>query len=116
MVNFPVETAIQRVASTKLSRILIVFCSTTWLLTAISPYKVEAWLLEQIATLICVGLLGWAAHTIQFSTTAKLSMAILFILHAIGTHYTYSLTPYNTVLQELFYFSLDRHMGWARNQ
>lgn len=40
---------------------------------------------------------------------------LLFIVHTIGTHSTYSLTPYDSFLQSLAGFSFNDLCGWQRN-
>ena len=41
---------------------------------------------------------------------------MLFCAHTAGTHYTYSLTPYDAWLTMLSGVSLDELFGWERNQ
>ncbi len=86
-----------------------------WGITAIEPYDVEAWVLEQIATVMCIALIWWAARSVEFSPSALLGLSCLFILHAIGTHYTYSLTPYDDFGQATFNISINELFDWQRN-
>jgi putative membrane protein len=98
-----------------LTRGLIVVCGITWAATAIAPYDLEAWVLEQIAAAIGVGLILWARIYVSFSASARIGMASLFILHAIGTHYTYSLTPYDEFFRDWLDISINDGFGWQRN-
>lgn len=98
------------------TRILIAVCVVVWAVCAIDPWDFEAWLLEQLASLCAVAFLGWCVYrNIYFSTASKVGIALLFICHTIGTHFTYSLTPYDATLQNLVGFSLNELCGWERN-
>lgn len=100
----------------RITRILIAICAVVWLTCAVNPADFEAWLLEQFATLCALFVLVWCMRQrIRFSTSAKISFAALFIAHTIGTHFTYSLTPYNQFAQALTGVSLHDLFGWQRN-
>lgn len=95
--------------------LLIGICSLAWAVTAIGPHDLEAWALEQIAAIICIALFLWSARHTTYSSVALSGLTILFVCHAIGTHYTYSLTPYDPFFQSLTGTSLNDIMGWERN-
>lgn len=98
------------------TQILIVICVTVWVVCAIDPWDFEAWLLEQFATLCALIVLAWCAwRNIAFSTSSKISVAIVLIAHTTGTHYTYSDTPYDEFLQLVAGFGLNDLFGWQRN-
>ena len=94
---------------------LIGICSVSWTVTAIAPHNIEAWALEQIASILCIGLIVWTARTVTYSLDCWVGLAAIFVLHTIGTHYTYSLTPYDNFLQSVFGISVNETMGWDRN-
>ena len=94
---------------------LLTLCSASWTITAIAPHDLEAWALEQIATLLCLGLVVWTARHVTYSLGCWVGLAVLFILHTIGTHFTYSLTPYDEFLNSLVGVSINDSMGWERN-
>ena len=94
---------------------LIIACVVVWLLSAIGPYDWETWLLEQIAAVMGIILLIWAAGHLRFSKPAQAGFAVLFVAHAIGTHYTYSLTPYDTFFEQLIGWSVNELCGFERN-
>jgi putative membrane protein len=95
---------------------LIAICATVWIACAFSPFDLEAWLLEQVATLCALLVLAWCARRrIDFSLCARIGIAVLFIVHTIGTHYTYSLTPYDSVAQQIMGVSINDLFGWERN-
>ena len=96
---------------------LLVVCVGVWIACAINPFDFEAWLLEQFATLCALAVLAWCAwRKIRFSTTDKISIAVLFVVHTVGSHFTYSLTPYDSFLQSSIGLSLHDLTGWQRNQ
>ena len=99
------------------SNLLIVgWCTGVWLACAISPWDFEAWLLEQFATLIGLAVLAWAVHRhIHFSLGAKLTLALLFTAHTIGTHFTYSETPYDSTIETITGISINDTFAWTRN-
>jgi putative membrane protein len=83
---------------------------------AIAPWDFEAWLLEQFATLIGLTVLAWCLHhNIHFPAHGKISIALLFVVHTIGTHFTYSLTPYDSFIYDFSGFSINEAFGWQRN-
>lgn len=100
---------------TYLNYFLLTICLCVWVVTAINPYDFEAWALEQIASALCVGLFLWSRRYVSYSPVALLGLATLFLLHATGTHYTYSLTPYDPALKSLTGLSLNELFGWERN-
>ncbi len=102
-------------ASEWASRLIVATCFVAWVITAIRPHDPQAWLLEQIAALLCIGLLLWANRRVRLSLSAKASLGVLFVAHVIGTHYTYSLTPYDAFCTDWLGFSPNQLFGWERN-
>jgi putative membrane protein len=99
-----------------ITQILIVICVVVWIACAVNPWDFEAWLLEQFATLCALIVLAWCAwRNITFSTSSKISIAIILIAHTIGTHFTYSDTPYDEFLELFAGFSLNDLFAWERN-
>jgi len=91
-------------------------CILVWLACALSPWDFEAWLLEQLATAVALAVLAWCVHNhVQFPTSGKVTIAVLFIAHTTGTHFTYSETPYDTFVDTMFGFSINDMLGWTRN-
>lgn len=97
------------------TRLLLLACTAVWLACAIRPLDFETWLLEQVAPLLGIGVLLWLSRHVRFSTLSKLGLALLFCAHTVGTHFTYSLTPYDEAWRALFGFSIDNQLGWERN-
>lgn len=100
---------------TQLHYFLLMLCISVWVITAINPYDFEAWALEQIASVLCVGLFFLSRRYVKYSSFALLGLATLFLFHATGTHYTYSLTPYDTAFKTVTGLSMNDLFGWERN-
>ncbi len=94
---------------------LILCCAGFWLWSAAGPYDFGTWLLEQVAAILALAALFWSARRASFSPLAKLGIALLVCLHCIGTHYTYSLTPYDRLFDNLLDLPLNAITGWERN-
>ena len=98
------------------TQILIGICATVWVVCAIAPLDLEAWMLEQFASACGLIFLAWSIkRKIRFSLGAKASIAVLFIAHTIGTHFTYSLTPYDATFAALSGISINDLFGFERN-
>ncbi len=95
--------------------ILLTLCAITWLVAAYHPYNIEAWMLEQIASVIGAGVLIWAAKHVRFSNLSLIGLTLLFIVHTTGTHFTYSLTPYDAFCQRVLGISPNDIFCWQRN-
>ncbi len=96
-------------------KLMISICLVSWMVTAIDPFDAEAWLLEQIAPALVVGGLWVISRYITLSTASLWGLTCLFIAHTIGTHYTYSLTPYDLALERVLGVSINELFGWQRN-
>lgn len=96
-------------------RVLLLLCGVVWVWSAIAPYDAATWRMEQIASLFMVGLLLLLRRTVTFSLPSMLGIAALFCIHTVGTHYTYSLTPYNDWSTALFGSSINDWFQWTRN-
>jgi len=98
------------------SKLIVGLCTVVWLICAVRPWDFEAWLLEQFATVVALSVLAWCVHRhISFPAHAKISMAVLFIAHTIGTHFTYSDTPYDAFFSSVTGISINDLFGWTRN-
>jgi len=84
-----------------------------WL--GIAPYDRATWALENVVTAAaCIALL-LSRRKAPFS---NLSFTLIFIfgaLHEVGSHYTYSLVPYDDWSAALFGTSISELTGWQRN-
>ena len=87
-----------------------------WLALALAPVHRSDWLLENVLTLITVPVLIATYKKLRFSNFAYVCFFIFLCLHTVGSHYTYSLVPYDAAWQSLTGDSLDRALGFERNQ
>jgi putative membrane protein len=86
-----------------------------WLASAIGPYDMHDWLLEN--ALVFAFVLFFVLTYRRFPLS-RLSISLIFIflcLHEVGAHYTYAKVPYNTWTQAIFGNSFNHIMGWERN-
>lgn len=80
-----------------------------------APHDRADWLLENALTLLAVIALAASQRALPLS---RLSYGLIFLflcLHTVGSHYTYSLVPYDAWSRALFGRSLDAALGWDRN-
>ncbi len=97
------------------SKLLLLLGLCVWVWSGIHPVERDTWLLEQVATGIAGAVLYAVGRRVQFTRLAKLGLFALFCTHTVGTHYTYSLTPYNEFSQGLFGTTINDLFGWQRN-
>lgn len=88
--------------------------AVVWVIAALSPVDRMTWGLEQIATVLVIGTI-LLQRQVDFSTASMAGLALLFCAHTVGTHYTYSLTPYDAWFMALTGGSLNDLLGWERN-
>lgn len=65
-----------------------------WVALAIAPHDRGDWLLENLLVFAAAALLIATHRLFAFSNLSSLLIAIFLSLHAVGAHYTYSLTPF----------------------
>ena len=94
---------------------LLALGASLWVWSAIRPLDFGAWAIEQGATLVGIITVLVLAPGTSFDRRSRLAFFAMFCLHTIGTHYTYSLTPYEQVSMELFGSSPSQWFGWERN-
>ncbi|WP_241173174.1 DUF2238 domain-containing protein [Pseudomonas chlororaphis] len=84
--------------------------------SGIAPHNRVDWLLENalpVALLLAL-LAGW--RYVRLSPLAYGSILLLLAIHELGAHYTYAKVPYDEWLRHLTGHSLNRALGWERNQ
>lgn len=94
--------------------LLVIFLSF-WLGLAIDPVDRQTWLLENMLVFLSVPVLLWGYAHLQLSRISYTLLTGFFCMHAIGSHYTYSLVPYDEAWQALFGSSLNEALGFSRN-
>jgi putative membrane protein len=69
---------------------------------AIEPFDRSDWLLENLPVFAAAAVLLATRRVFVFSNFSYLLIAIFLALHAVGAHYTYSLTPFGDWLAASF--------------
>jgi putative membrane protein len=80
-----------------------------WGLLAISPVDRDTWLLENYLVFAVVGLLVASHRRFVFSNLSYASLGLFLLLHAVGSHYTYSLVPIGEWLRDSFDLSRNHY-------
>lgn len=86
--------------------------ATAW---AFNPIDRHDWMLENTLTLIGLAALIVSYRWFPLSNVSYLLIFLFLCLHTIGSHYTYSLVPYNNWTQTLFGSPLNEWFGFQRN-
>jgi putative membrane protein len=95
--------------------ILLVIFAINFTALALEPVNREDWALENVLVVIWISIFAATYRRFQFSMLSYSLMFIFFSLHEIGSHYTYSLVPYDAWYQNLTGGSFNDLMGWDRN-
>jgi putative membrane protein len=94
---------------------LIALGISLWIWSAIHPHDIGTWVMEQAATLVGIATVLWLARSVSFDRRSQLVLFALFCIHTIGTHYTYSLTPYEALSTQIFGSTPNEWFNWERN-
>jgi putative membrane protein len=86
-----------------------------WLALAINPTSRADWLLENLLTAVAVPLFVLTRNKLRFSAAAYTCLFVFFCIHTIGSHYTYSLVPYDEWWRTLTGETLNGVFGFERN-
>lgn len=78
-----------------------------WLLAAIAPHDRGDWLLENLLVFAALAGLALGYRRLVLSNLSYTLLFVFLMLHSVGAHYTYSLTPVGFWIQDAF--------GLARN-
>jgi putative membrane protein len=81
----------------------------------IAPHERSAWLLENALTLLAVAVLAATARVFPLSRVSYTLIFLFLCLHTIGSHYTYSLVPYDDWSRLWLGFSVNESFGFERN-
>jgi putative membrane protein len=79
--------------------------SVAWTALAVAPRYREDWLLENLPTFVVVPCLVIGYRRVRFSDRAYLQGTAFLILHAIGSHYTYSEVPFGDWLRDTLHLA-----------
>jgi putative membrane protein len=101
-------TAVSRdFATNRVLQALAVLCLGVWIWAAIDPVSRSDWFLENLLIFAGTGLLVAIYRTRPISDAAHVFVAAFWVLHVIGSHYTYSEVPLGRWIQEAF--ALERN-------
>lgn len=78
-----------------------------WAALAVAPVHRGDWLLENLPVFVALPLAVWIHRRTPLSDAACVQVALFATLHAVGSHYTYSLVPVGDWARDTF--------GLARN-
>ena len=80
-----------------------------WTLAAIGPHDRGDWLLENLLVFGLAALVAATHQRFPFSNLSYLLLLSFLSLHAVGAHYTYSLTPPGFWLQDAYGLSRNHY-------
>jgi putative membrane protein len=95
-----------------LSTLYLVF----WVVLAIQPHDRSDWALENALVAVAAVVLFMSYKRLLLSRVSYTLIFVFMCLHAVGSHWTYSLVPYDQAFQTVTGHSLNGLMGWDRNQ
>ncbi|MDP2078647.1 MAG: DUF2238 domain-containing protein [Sulfuricurvum sp.] len=93
----------------KLNHTLFLFYIVIWIALAINPFYRDDWWLENIMVFIAVPIILWSDKRVHFSHLSLWMLFCFFILHAIGSHYTYSEMPWFSPITQFFGFERNHY-------
>lgn len=95
--------------------VLLLFYLVIWGLLAIEPLDRHDWMLENALVVLAFLALGASYRALPLSRVSYTLIFLFMCLHAVGSHYTYSLVPYDEWTRSILGFSLNEFLGWERN-
>jgi putative membrane protein len=81
----------------------------------VAPVSRGTWAAENALVVALVAVLLATRRRFPLSDVSYVLILLFLALHEIGSHYTYSLVPYDAWSQRFLGFSLDRALGFERN-
>ncbi len=96
-------------------RMLLALLTALSIGLGIAPHDRADWLLENAFLFGGVAVLVATHRALPLSRVSYTLIFLLFCLHAVGAHYTYSLVPYDAWGEALAGRTLSSLTGWERN-
>jgi len=87
-----------------------------WTALAIDPHDRSDWALENVLVAVAAVILFLSYKRLLLSRVSYTLIFLFLCLHAFGSHWTYSLVPYDEAFQVITGTSFNELMGWERNQ
>jgi len=88
-------------AANRLSQGLLAVCTVVWVWSAVAPFDRSDWLLENILLVLGAAFVVWLERRAPLSDAAHVLLAVFFVMHMLGAHYTYSEVPLGHWLKEI---------------
>jgi putative membrane protein len=95
----------RRFSDNRFLQALLAAYLAVWLWSAIAPNDRGDWLLENLLVFAAAALLVGTHRVFAFSNFSYCLIAVFLALHAVGAHYTYSLTPFGNWLAATFFLA-----------
>jgi putative membrane protein len=92
--------------------VLFLGWATLW---AIRPVGRSTWMLENALTAALLVYLVWSYRRFPLSNISYTLIFVFLCVHTVGSHYTYSLVPYDRWAESVFGRSVGSLFGWQRN-
>jgi putative membrane protein len=81
----------------------------------LAPHDRADWLLENALLVLALGVLVATHRALPLSRISYTLIFLFACLHTVGSHYTYSLVPYDAWFETVTGRTLGDRMGWDRN-
>ncbi|HET9473955.1 MAG TPA: DUF2238 domain-containing protein [Steroidobacteraceae bacterium] len=94
---------------------LLAVFTVIFVILGIAPLFRQDWLLENLLVFAGLAVLIATRKRLHFSNVSYTLIFVLFVLHEIGAHYTYSLVPYDRWVQAVTGDTLSAWLGLERN-
>jgi putative membrane protein len=95
--------------------VLTALFAVLWLALAIDPVDRPTWVLENVLLVTGVVILWTTRRVLPLSTPSYTLLFVFLCLHAVGTHYSYSMVPYDEAFRSVSGHSLNQLFGFTRN-
>ena len=95
--------------------VLTALLAVLWLALAIDPVDRPTWVLENVLLVTGVVILWTTRRVLPLSTPSYTLLFVFLCLHAVGTHYSYSMVPYDEAFRSVSGHSLNQLFGFTRN-
>lgn len=87
-----------------------------WFALAVEPHDRSDWALENVLVVVAAILLVFSYKRLLLSRISYTLIFLFLCLHVLGSHWTYSLVPYDAAFLTITGTSFNELMGWERNQ
>lgn len=92
-----------------LQRLLWAAYAALWLWLAVHPSDRQTWVLENVLVVLFGLAVALLHRRVSLSHASVLGLWLFLVLHAVGTHFTYSEVPYQTAVQAWLGFDAERN-------